>query len=311
MEKTYDYDVAIIGSGPAGVTAAIYAKRANLNCVVIEKEIPGGEVNKTASIENYPGYKEISGPDLAQKFYDQLKNLNIKIIFSEVIDIDTKQKECITLKNGKKISTKSIILAVGRKPKKLKSENYNRLEGKGISYCALCDANLFKDEDVSIVGAGNSALEESLYLSKICKSVTIINKDDHLKGDKIVINNIEKEKNIKVMYNSTIKEFNDYENNGVLDSLTIIENGQEKELKTRACFIFIGYEPATDFLKKLEILDEKGYINVDGDLRTDIKGIYAAGDAVKKDAFQIVTATSDGARAAITCIKDLKSLKEE
>ena len=306
MKETYDYDVVIIGAGPAGVTAAIYAKRANLNCVVIEKEIPGGEVNKTALVENYPGYTKISGPDLAEKFYNQLKEMNIKIIFSEVTEINPKEKECITLKNGKKISTKSIILAVGRKPKKLKSENYNRLEGKGISYCALCDANFFKNEDVSIVGAGNSALEESLYLANICKSVTIINKDDHLKGDKIVINNIKKIKNIKVIYNATVKEFNDYENDGILDSLTIIENGEEKELKTKACFIFIGYEPATDFLKNLEILDEKGYINVDGDLRTEIKGIYAAGDTVSKDAFQIVTAASDGARAAITCIKDLK-----
>ena len=304
------YDVVIIGAGPAGVTAAIYAKRANLNCVVIEKEMPGGQVNKTALIENYPGYIEISGPDLAQKFYEQLTEMNIPIIFSEVIEIDTTKEENIKLKNGDILKTKAIILAVGRRPKKMETKNYDRLEGKGISYCALCDANLYKNEDVSIVGAGNSALEESLYLSNICKTVTIINRNDELKGDRFLKEKIEAKKNIKVIYNAEVVEFNDYENDGILDSLTIKENDKEKELMTKACFIFIGYEPATDFLKPLDILDEKGYIITEDGIKTPIKGIYAAGDVVKKEAFQIVTAIADGANAAVACIKDLKSIEE-
>lgn len=299
------YDVAIIGAGPAGITSAIYAERAELNCCIIEKETPGGQLNKTSTVENYPGYIQITGPDLAMKFYNQLSNLNVKQIFSEATNIEIEENiKKITLKNGEEIQAKAVILAIGRSPKKL--ENSQGLEGKGISFCSLCDGNLYKNEDVSIVGAGNSALEESLYLSDICKTVTIINRGDNLKGDKVLIDKVNKKENIKVINNSTIEKFNEEEN--ILKSVTLKENDKERTLETKACFIFIGYEPATNFLKNLEILDEKGYIIVDEQKRTPIKGIYAAGDTVKKDAFQIVTATADGAIAAISCIKDLKEV---
>ncbi|MGN0992762.1 MAG: NAD(P)/FAD-dependent oxidoreductase [Bacilli bacterium] len=299
------YDVAIIGAGPAGITSAIYAERAELNCCIIEKETPGGQLNKTSTVENYPGYIQITGPDLAMKFYNQLNNLNVKQIFSEATNIEIEKNiKKITLKNGEKIQAKAVILAIGRSPKKL--ENSQGLEGKGISFCSLCDGNLYKNEDVSIVGAGNSALEESLYLSDICKTVTIINRGDNLKGDKVLIDKVNKKENIKVINNSTIEKFNEEEN--ILKSVTLKENDKERTLETKACFIFIGYEPATNFLKNLEILDEKGYIIVDEQKKTPIKGIYAAGDTIKKEAFQIVTATADGALAAISCIKDLKEV---
>ena len=300
------YDVVIIGAGPAGIAAAIYASRGNLNCAIIEKEMPGGQVNKTSIVENYPGYTKITGPELVEKFYEQLNNLKIKQIFSEVTDIEVnKENKIIKLKNGKVIETKAVILAMGRKPKKMTSEHYDRLEGKGISYCSLCDGNLYKNQDVSIVGSGNSALEEALYLSKICKTVTILCRSEKLKGDSVLIDRIENTKNIKTLYNTSIEDFNG--ENGILHSLTLNENGKETELETKACFIFIGYEPATEFLQKLDILDESGYINVDSEYRTKINGIYAAGDVVKKEAFQIVTSVSDGALAAVTAIKDLSN----
>ena len=300
------YDVVIIGAGPAGIAAAIYASRGNLNCAIIEKEMPGGQVNKTSIVENYPGYTKITGPELVEKFYEQLNNLKIKQIFSEVTDIEVnKENKIIKLKNGKVIETKAVILAMGRKPKKMTSEHYDRLEGKGISYCSLCDGNLYKNQDVSIVGSGNSALEEALYLSKICKTVTILCRSEKLKGDSVLIDRIENTKNIKTLYNTSIEDFNG--ENGILHSLTLNENGKKTELDTKACFIFIGYEPATEFLKELDILDENGYINVDSEYRTKINGIYAAGDVVKKEAFQIVTSVSDGALAAVTAIKDLSN----
>ena len=299
------YDVIIIGAGPAGIAAAIYASRGNLNCAIIEKEMPGGQVNKTSIVENYPGYTAISGPELVEKFEEQLNSLKIKQIYSEVTDIKVnKESKIITLKNGKTLEAKAVILALGRSPKKMESKHYDSLEGKGISYCSLCDGNLYKNEDVSIVGSGNSALEEALYLSKICKSVTILCRSEKLKGDSVLIDRIEKQKNIKTLYNTTIEDFNG--SDGVLESLTLKENGEKVTLETKACFIFIGYEPATNFLKKLDILDENGYINVDGEYRTKIKGIYAAGDVVKKEAFQIVTSVSDGALAAVSAIKDIK-----
>lgn len=300
------YDVVVIGAGPAGITAAIYLKRAELNCAIIEKEMPGGQINKSSIVENYPGFTKITGPDLSAKLYEQLSFLNIKQIFSEVTKITSGKIKTIHLSNNKEIKTKNIILAIGRSPKKLNRKNFRSLEGKGISFCSLCDGNLYKNEDVSIVGAGNSALEESLYLANICKTVTIINRSSSLKGDKILRERVEETKNIKVLNNATIKEFNSKE--GILESVTIKENDKLNNLKTKACFIFIGYEPATNFLKNLDILDEKGYIKVDLNKRTSVKGIYAAGDVVKKDAFQIVTATSDGAEAAISCIKDMKEV---
>lgn len=300
------YDVVIIGAGPAGIAAAIYASRGNLNCAIIEKEMPGGQVNKTSIVENYPGYTKITGPELVEKFYEQLNALKIKQVFSEVTDIKANKKsKTIMLKNGKTLSAKAVILALGRKPKKLTSEHYDRLEGKGISYCSLCDGNLYKNQDVSIVGSGNSALEEALYLSKICKTVTVLCRSERLKGDPVLIDRIEKQKNIKTIYNSTIEDFNGQ--NGILESLTLNVNGEKETLETKACFIFIGYEPATEFLKKLNILDKDGYIEVDNEYRTKINGIYAAGDVVKKEAFQIVTSVSDGALAAVTAIKDLSN----
>ncbi len=299
------FDVVIIGAGPAGIAAAIYTSRSNLKVAIVEKEMPGGQVNKTSVVENYPGYEKISGPDLVEKFYKQLNSLEVTQIFSEVTDIKVnKTNKVLTLKNGKKIKTKAVILALGRSPKKLTSDHYKSLEGKGISYCSLCDGNLYKNEDVSIVGSGNSALEEALYLSKICKSVTIICRSEKLKGDSVLIERIHEKDNIKVLYNATIEAFHGKDK--ILDSLTLIENGEETTLATKACFIFIGYEPSTEFIKKLDILDENGYIDVDREYRTKIPGIYAAGDVVKKEAFQIVTSVSDGALAAISAIKDLE-----
>lgn len=297
------YDSVVIGAGPAGITAAIYLKRAEFDIAIVEKEMPGGQVNKTSVVENYPGFTKISGPDLVDKFTEQLDNLGIDEIFSEVIEIIDGDEKTIKLSNGKELKTKSIVLAIGRSPKKLDSKNFSSLEGKGISFCSLCDGNLYKGEDVSIVGGGNSALEEAIYLSNICKSVTILCRTPDLRGEKVTIEQVKKVDNIKIIYNSSVEEFNS--SDGILESINILVDGKEETLKTKACFIFIGYEPATNFLKSLDILDEKGYIMVDEFQRTKKKGIYAAGDVVKKDAFQIVTATSDGARAAITCTKDM------
>lgn len=298
-----DYDVIVIGMGPAGITAAIYLKRANLNCLVIEKNAPGGLLNKTSTVENYPGIIQITGPDLAYKFYEQLNAQQIPQKFEEVKEIidDNDYKKVVT--NKGEYTAKKIIIAIGREPKKLKNTNEERLEGKGISFCSLCDSTLYKNEEVSIIGGGNSALEEALYLSDICKKVTIINKSNSLKGDSILIDKVNDKENIEVINNSEVKEF--HGKNDKLEYVTLKTDKEDKDLYVKACFIFIGYEPATKFLKNLDILDEKGYINVDEARRTKIKGIYAAGDIVKKEAYQIITASSDGAIAAVSCIKDL------
>lgn len=300
-----DYDVIVVGSGPAGITSAIYLKRANINVCIMEKSAPGGQLNKSSTIENYPGFNKISGPELAYSFYEQILNLNIPFINEEVIEIEDKTSYKIIKTNKKTYTCKGIILALGRKPRSFDNKNVSLLEGKGVSYCSLCDGPLFKNQDVSIIGGGNSALEESLYLADICKSVTIINRRDVLRGDKILVNKILNKKNINILYNSEVVEFNKQDD--FLESLLINTNGKLNKLDVKACFIFIGYVPATDFLSNLDILDEKGYIKTDKNLKTDIPFIYACGDTINKQVYQIVTATGEGAVSAISFINDYNS----
>lgn len=300
-----DYDVIVVGSGPAGITSAIYLKRANINVCVMEKSAPGGQLNKSSTIENYPGFEKITGPELAYNFYEQILKLDIPFINEEVIKIEDKTSYKIVETNKKTYTCKGIILALGRKPRSFDNENVSLLEGKGVSYCSLCDGPLFKNQDVSIIGGGNSALEEALYLADICKSVTIINRRDVLRGDKMLVDKVLKKDNINILYNSEVVEFN--KKDDFLESLLINTNGKLNKLDVKACFIFIGYVPATDFLSNLDILDEKGYIKTDKNLKTDIPFIYACGDTINKQVYQIVTATGEGAVSAISFINDYNS----
>lgn len=300
-----DYDVIVVGSGPAGITSAIYLKRANINVCIMEKSAPGGQLNKSSTIENYPGFEKITGPELAYNFYEQILKLDIPFINEEVIKIEDKTSYKIVETNKKTYTCNGIILALGRKPRSFDNKNVSLLEGKGVSYCSLCDGPLFKNQDVSIIGGGNSALEESLYLADICKSVTIINRRDVLRGDKMLVDKVLKKDNINILYNSEVVEFNKQDD--FLESLLINTNGKLNKLDVKACFIFIGYVPATDFLSNLDILDEKGYIKTDKNLKTDIPFIYACGDTINKQVYQIVTATGEGAVSAISFINDYNS----
>lgn len=300
-----DYEVIVVGSGPAGITSAIYLKRANINVCVMEKSAPGGQLNKSSTIENYPGFEKITGPELAYNFYEQILKLDIPFINEEVIKIEDKASYKIIKTNKKTYTCKGVILALGRKPRSFDNKNVSLLEGKGVSYCSLCDGPLFKNQDVSIIGGGNSALEEALYLADICKSVTIINRRDVLRGDKMLVDKVLKKDNINILYNSEVVEFN--KKDDFLESLTIKTNDKLNNLDVKACFIFIGYVPATDFLSNLDILDEKGYIKTDKNLKTDIPFIYACGDTINKQVYQIVTATGEGAVSAISFINDYNS----
>ncbi len=298
-----DYDVVIVGAGPAGITAAIYLKRAKINCLVIEKDTPGGAIAKTSIVENYPGVEKIKGADLAMRFYNQIKDLQVPYEYDEVTEIIDKKDYKIIKTKKREITSKAVILCPGKTPKNLEKENSDKLIGKGISFCAVCDGSLYKNEFVSVVGGGSSALEEALYLSGICKKVYVLNRSELLRGDKTLVDRVAKKKNIEILYNTEVEKFNI--ENDHLGSITIKTNEEVKQLNAKACFIFIGYIPDTNFLKTLDILDEKGYIIKHEGCRTSIKYIYAAGDVIKKESYQIVHATSEGAQAAISCIKDL------
>lgn len=300
-----DFDVVIIGAGVAGMTAAIYLKRSGINCCLIEREIPGGQINKSSSVKNYPGFVDISGPDLSNNIFKQVTELGVTYRYGNVLKIEVEKDKKIVKTDMEEITTKNIIVATGRKSRKLDIPGEAELIGKGVSYCALCDANFFKNEDIAVIGGANSALEEAIYLSNICKKVTIVYRKDKLKADEIFINRIKDIDNIEVKYNSEVKSLNELD--GRLKDITIEIDNKEEILPVKGCFIYIGQVPANEAFKDILEFDNNGYIKVDEHNQTNIKGIYAAGDIIKKDTYQLLTAMNDGVISAVNCIKDIKN----
>lgn len=290
-------NTVIIGSGIAGMTAAIYLKRADIDFVVIESSAPGGQILRTSTIENYPGFKEIDGPEFAMNVYKQLNNLDVKYIYDEVIEIVDNDLDKFVKTTNQVITCKNIIIATGRTPKRLGIENEEKFTGKGISYCALCDGNLYKNKDVAIVGAGNSAFEESLYLSKICNNVTIIARHDVFKADDILVEKVKNTKNIEIFTHKEVKEII---GNEKVEQI-ILNDGTK--LDVAGLFIYIGQQTNIKPYEKLNITNKYNYINVNCKMETSIPSIYACGDCINKDLYQIITAASEGAIAANQIIK--------
>ncbi|MBE6144600.1 MAG: FAD-dependent oxidoreductase [Firmicutes bacterium] len=297
MMTMNSYDCIVIGAGVAGMTAALYLKRSGINVLLIEREMPGGVLNKTTEIENYPGFTKINGTDLALSIYEQIKNQQIEYKYGNVVEIVCNGEEKIVKTNRDEFKTKNIILATGRTPRKLGLSNEEKLIGHGISYCAICDGSFFKDKEVALVGGGNSALTGALYLSNITSKVYIINRSDKLKADEILQSKIKEKSNIEILFNSKVTNINEKDN--VLDSVDL----NNKELNVKGLFIYIGFDPDINYLKNLNIKTKNGYIEVDEDMQTNIKGIYACGDIVSKKVYQISTAIGEAAIAA-TSIKN-------
>lgn len=288
------YDLIIVGLGAAGMNAALYAKRSGLNVLVFEGGVPGGLINKTDKIENFPGLVNISGPDLASNLFIQFNALGIPVKYELVEDIRIDETIKIIRSKTGEYKAKSVIIASGRKPKLLGAKGENELVGKGVSYCHLCDGNLYKGKITAVIGGGNSAVSGALYLSNICKKVYLIVRKDHLIAEKIYQDELTKKDNIEILYETKLLEI--VEKDGVVNKL-ILNNS---ELYVDGVFINIGYEPSNDFYKNLGISNEKGFIKVDKNMQTNILGVFAAGDVVEKDVYQIITAQSDGAVAAVS-----------
>lgn len=285
-----EHKVVILGSGIAGMTAGIYLKRGGLDVIVVEDNIPGGVLNEIPSIENYPGYEEISGPDLAMNIYNQLTKLGVKILNKKITSIDLNNK---IINNN--IKYEYLVIATGRKSRMLSLEHEKELLGKGISTCALCDGFFYKDKKVAVVGGGSSSLTEALYLSKICKEVIIIHRRDKLTADKYLIDKVNSTKNIKVLYNSNITKYN--QNNNKLTSV-IINN--KDNLEVEGVFLAIGSTPNSEIFN---VNKDNNYIIVDSNYMTNIDKVYAIGDVIKKDYYQLSTAASDAVVAASNIIK--------
>lgn len=297
-----DYNTVIIGSGVAGMTAAIYLKRARKSVCILENGVPGGQITLTSAVENYPGFKSISGSDLALNIYNQVLDLGVNYIYKKACKVEVVNDKIKILTPDAEITANNLIIATGRSPRKLEVKMEDRLIGNGVSFCATCDSSLYKNKKVAVVGGGTSALEEAVYLSKICDSVTLIHRRDVFTAPEALIETVKSTKNINIITNSVVKEFKTNDNRL---SKIILEDKNKNltEIDVDGCFEYIGQVPNTDIFKDLNILDEKGYVNVNDNYETSIPGIYAVGDCIKKDLYQVITACSDGATAANRIIK--------
>lgn len=300
------YDLLIIGAGPAGMTAAIYAKRANLKVAIFEGNVPGGQMVNTSEIENYPGFGNVGGADLALEMLNHSLALEIEYIFENVVEIK-EDKVKVVITDSAEYQTKAVIIATGATPRKLGLEHEDMLASRGISWCAICDWPLYKGKDVVVVGGGNSAVEEANYLATLAKSVTVIQNLDRLTADKKTIDILLKKTNVKVYYNSLVKEFIVNEKFNLTKVLIEDNNGKKTYINTDGVFEYIGLKPMTVNFKNLEILNDYGYIKTDESMRTAKAGIYAVGDVREKEIRQIVTATNDGAIAVQNVLKYLET----
>lgn len=288
------YDVIIIGAGPAGLSAGIYAVRAGLNTLILDKASWGGQTVLTAEIENYPAVMTVTGPDFAERMYEQLTSLGGSISLEEVKHLELKQKIKIVETERNKYQAHNVILASGLKRRKLGCQGEETFAGRGVSYCAICDGRFFRGRDVAVVGGGNSAMEDALYLSAYCNKVTLLCRKGKLKGEETLRQSVEKKENIRILYDAKVVAI---EGNDAVQSVTL---NNEETLSVSGVFIAIGYEADSGFLQEQVDISPEGYVVAGEDCKTSVDNVYIAGDLRTKNVRQIVTAAADGAVAALT-----------
>ncbi len=300
------YDIIIIGAGSAGLTSAIYGRRASKSVLVLEAKSYGGQIINTLDIENYPAAAHISGFDFATNLYNQAKELGAEVLFEKVesINVTDDTKEVVTNKNTYK--AKSIIIATGSENRKLGLSNEDELIGKGLSYCATCDGAFYKGKTVAVVGGGNTALEDALYLTDIAAKVYLIHRRDEFRGEDATVNLLKEKDNLEFVYNSNVTKLIE---DGKLKSIEVTNNdGTVKTIDVDGIFIAVGRIPENKIVEKIVKLDQFGYVDASEDCLTNIPGIFVAGDNRKKEVRQLVTATSDGAIAATAAVKYINNL---
>lgn len=299
------YDVIIIGGGPAGLTAGLYTSRARLKSLLIEKGFPGGQVMTTEWIENYPGFEDgIAGADLAQKMEKQATKFGLEIIQGSVLSVslDGKTKK-VALEDGTVHEAKSIILATGSNPKPLGIKGEDEFRGRGVSYCATCDAAFFKDSDLAVIGGGDSAVEEGIFLTKFAKTVCIVHRRDQLRATKVVQERAFENPKIKMVWDSVPEEIVGDATGVTSLKIKNVKTDEVSELKVQGVFIYIGYIPNTDPVKDIITINESNYAVADENMASSGDGIFIAGDVRDKPLKQIATAVGDGATAAISAEK--------
>jgi thioredoxin reductase (NADPH) len=311
MSEEKIYDVIIIGAGPAGMTAAVYTSRANLSTLMLERGVPGGQMANTEEVENYPGFDHILGPELSTKMFDHAKKFGAEYAYGDVKEV-IDGKEYKTIKAGnKEYKARSIIISAGAEYKKLGVPGEQELGGRGVSYCAVCDGAFFKNKELVVVGGGDSAVEEGVYLTRFASKVTIVHRREELRAQKILQDRAFANDKIDFIWNHTVKQINDKD--GKVGSVTLVstQDGAEQEFAADGVFIYIGMVPLTKPFESLGITNSNGYIETNEQMETKVPGIFAAGDIREKTLRQIVTATGDGSIAAQNAQHYVEELQEE
>ena len=290
------YDTIIIGAGPAGMTAALYAARSNLKVALIEGGLPGGQMNNTSDIENYPGYANISGPELAEKMFEPLENLGVEHLYGFVEKIEDHGDIKKVITDDEEFETRTVIVATGSKHRLLGVPGEEELNSRGVSYCAVCDGAFFRDQDLLVVGGGDSAVEEAIFLTQFAKSVTIVHRRNELRAQKVLQDRAFANEKINFIWDSVVKEI---KGENRVESV-VIENVKTNQVTEHAfggVFVYVGLDPVSDFTKDLQIQDASGWIVTDDHMKTSVAGVFAVGDVRQKDLRQVTTAVGDGAIA--------------
>ena len=302
------YDVLIIGTGPAGITAGIYAKRANLKVAMFEKDTPGGQLSKYNEIENYTGAKKLAGYELATNMIDHAYDLGVEVIYDEVVkvELDGNVKKVIT--PSETYETKVVIVASGNVPRRLGVENEDELAMNGISWCAICDGPLYKEKKVIVIGGGNSAVEEASYLATLASHVTVVQNLDDLTADPKAQDILKRMPNVDIHYGSVVKKFLK-DDKGLTGAIITNKEGKDTTILADGVFEYVGLIPVTTFVKDLGITNPYGYIVANEKMETAVPGIYGAGDVIVKQIRQVVTATADGAIAVQNALRYLETFE--
>ena len=300
------YDIIIIGGGPAGLSAAIYARRALKSVLIIEKSAFGGQITASPKVENYPGFEEISGLELGEKMYDQAKKLGVVTLYSEVNEIRKENDTFIVSVKNQEYMSKVVIYASGASPRKLGVKNEEKYLGSGLSYCATCDGAFFKNKTVCVVGGGNTAIDDALYLANLCQKVYVVHRRDTFRGEPAKVAILKEKENVEFIMNAVITEI---KGDDTLKSVIVNVNNEIKELEIDGLFVAIGHVPNTKILDNFIPLSASGYVLTNLELETPVPGFYAAGDVREKQVRQLTTATNDGTIAAIKACEYLSTLK--
>lgn len=311
MSEDKIYDVIIAGAGPAGMTAAVYTSRAALDTLMIERGVPGGQMANTEDVENYPGFDHILGPDLSNKMFEHAKKFGAEYAYGDIQDIQDGEEYKTVIASNKEYKARAVIVTTGAEYKKLGVPGEKELSGRGVSYCAVCDGAFFKGKDLVVVGGGDSAVEEGVYLTRFASKVTIVHRRDELRAQKILQQRAFDNDKVDFIWNHTVKEIND--KNGKVGSVQLVntQTGEEREFSADGTFIYIGMIPLNRSVQNLGITNENGYIETNENMETKVPGIFAAGDIREKELRQIVTATGDGSVAAQSAQGYVESLMEK